>query len=121
MSNTGRYRGLKLEDTSGQPDCSDGKLKSVENPADTLRRLADLFEAKNKEYGAGYKKHGHVMAALLPEGISLDGSEEFARFAVFNLMVVKMVRYTANFSSKHKDSLDDLAVYAAMMRDLDNV
>lgn len=123
MSNTGQYLGLKSDVTSGPPDCSDGKpllAESKQTPADTLRSAADLFERKNKEYGSGHKRHGAVMAALFPEGISLDGPEDFGRFAVFELMVVKLVRYSANFGAKHADSLNDLPVYAAMLKELDN-
>jgi hypothetical protein len=122
MSNTGQYRGIKSEGTSGPADFSDGKQrteKNVETPDQMLHRLADLFHAKAREYGDSYKRHGPVMAALFPGGITLKNADDFGRFAIFDLMVVKLVRYTTDFNARHADSLDDLAVYTAMLREMD--
>ncbi len=84
-----------------------------------LREAADINQRKNAEYGEGYVNHGDVMAGLFPAGIELGGSNELARFALLNLMVVKLVRYCHNFNKGHDDSLLDLTVYASLLRELD--
>jgi len=92
----------------------------VTTAADTLYEAAKVNEAKNMEYGRGWERHGEVMAALFPSGLTLVDHEDFGRFAMFDLLIVKMVRYSANFREGHDDSLIDIAVYAAMLREMDH-
>lgn len=91
------------------------------NPADTLRDLANLQEAKDAEYGADWRKFGARMAAFFPEGVTLEAPEDFGRFALLVHIVGKIGRYCANFdrTEGHPDSLKDLAVYATMLEALD--
>jgi len=87
-----------------------------------LIQLAKLKKDKGKEYGDSYKRHGAVMAGLFPHGICLETADDFNRFAVYDLMVVKMVRYSVAFENNRTspDSLDDLSVYAAILQELDS-
>jgi len=88
--------------------------------ADMLREAAKVNELKNDEYGRGYERHGQVMEGLFPDGVTLMSETDFARFALFDLLVVKLVRYAANFSNGHDDSLLDISVYASLLREMDN-
>lgn len=87
---------------------------------DALKEAADLFEERDEKYGSSYKKHGRVMRAFFPQGLELSTENEFGRFAIFNMLAGKLGRYANNFEDcGHKDSLDDISVYAQMLNDLD--
>jgi hypothetical protein len=87
-----------------------------------LRDKADLFLQRNALYGDNYKRFGPILVLLL-EGQELDPSNEVQmnRLGLFVQVVSKMTRYGQNFSSGgHDDSLDDMAVYSMMLKQLDH-
>jgi hypothetical protein len=85
---------------------------------DNLRRATATRAARKKVYGDTHIRHGSVMAALYPNGITLRSSAEFARFGVVNMIVSKTCRYTARGNTGHADSAHDLIVYGAMLEEL---
>ena len=88
--------------------------------ASNLRLLAELYDKKNNEYGDSYKRMGHIMKAFFPDGVRLISHEDFARYNLFEAVIGKMNRYASNFHKEgHADSLDDAAVYAQMLDELD--
>ena len=88
-------------------------------PGERLEKLADLHNYKSAEYGDLEAQHGRVMMQLFPRGIMLSTTADFARFGMLVQIVNKVSRYANNFAKGHPDSLDDLAVYAAMLRSYD--
>lgn len=77
---------------------------------------------KEPVFGGAYKQHGTVVAALFPSGVSLEGQEDMGRYAVFDIIVGKLIRYANNFDAGgHDDSLKDISNYAAMLRELDEI
>lgn len=85
-----------------------------------LREAAGIYEERNKLYGDNYKRFGAIMQLLFPNNAELAWHDEFNRFGIFVQMVSKLTRYAENFDrGGHRDSLDDLAVYAMMLRELD--
>jgi len=92
-------------------------MKSV---PELLRDAAEIHEQRNKVYGTNYKKFGGVMVSLLPNGIDLKTKDDFNRFGALVAIISKIGRYVQNFSAGgHPDSLDDISVYAMMLRELD--
>lgn len=87
----------------------------VETPADILSGLADLYRQRNAVYKDNWKHVGPVMAGFYPDGVTLNTPEDFIRFHLFMLMIIKLTRYTNNWSAGHSDSLRDTAVYSAML------
>lgn len=88
-----------------------------------MREAAGVYEERNAIYKDTYKRHGHVMAALFPEGVWIEPSnpKDQNRLAIVEMMVGKMTRYCANFDQGgHDDSLLDISVYANMLREIDN-
>lgn len=80
---------------------------------------AALYRQRSSVYGDSYKRFGGVMKALYGE-VSLATPEEYGRFCNSVQMVGKLVRYINQFKSGgHDDSLDDLAVYAMIQKELD--
>jgi len=67
-----------------------------------------------KEYGDSTGRTANLMKAIFPDGLSLKGHQSFALFHPFFLICVKLVRF-ANSGFAHKDSIHDIAVYAAML------
>jgi hypothetical protein len=85
-----------------------------------LRESAATYEERNKIYGDNYKRFGHVMAVLFPHGIHLSTGEDLNRLGILVQVVSKISRYCESFhKTGHDDSLLDLAVYATMLRELD--
>lgn len=85
--------------------------------SDILEEMADTFRERNKIYGDNYKRVGAVMAAMFPDGVVLRTAEDFNRWHLFELQIVKLTRF-ANSGLVHKDSIHDEAVYAAMVESL---
>lgn len=87
-----------------------------------LKEFAKLFKKKNKEYGSSYKYFGKIMLALFPDGVKLSSEKDFTRFALINVIIGKIDRYSKNFDkSGHSDSLIDLSVYSAMLLTIDQI
>lgn len=82
-----------------------------------LHAAADTYEERNKVYGDNYKNVGNVMAALFPGGTGLLEAADFNRFHLLELIVVKLTRFV-NAKLQHRDSIHDIAVYAAMLESL---
>lgn len=91
------------------------------NTADNLRKCADVFEKKNKEYGNVFHRLGDVFVALFPEGVELKSADDFGRFGLTLEIVTKLQRYCHNFSKGgHDDSLVDMSVYCQMILELED-
>jgi len=87
---------------------------------EVLDNLSALYRERNAVYGDSYKNYGALGTALFPNGIELKTAEDFARWGVLALIMSKLQRYCVNFDNGgHLDSLQDLAVYAAMLFELD--
>lgn len=88
---------------------------------DILRQCADLFEERNKVYGDNYKNVGVAMTGFFPDGVTLKTVDDFNRFHIFMLGVVKMTRYCNNWEKGgHADSIRDNTVYSAMLEHIDS-
>ncbi len=88
---------------------------------DRLRKAAGIFDERSQLYGDNYKFFGQVMIGLFPRGLTLKTPDDFARFALYTLAVVKDTRYAQQFhEGGHADSLDDGVVYRTMLNELDH-
>lgn len=86
---------------------------------DMLRDAAKIYEERNRMYGDNYKKFGHALQPLM-QNIKLKSVEDFNRFGILNQLFSKLTRYANMFDSGgHDDSLDDISVYAQMLKELD--
>ncbi len=94
-------------------------MKSFKNAGEILLAAGQTFIEKNKEYGDNWRKVGPVMNGLFPEGLTLKDEDDFNRFHILMLLVVKLTRYTTNWGKGHQDSLRDSAVYCSMLEFID--
>lgn len=81
---------------------------------DILEQAAETFRERNKVYGDNYRLVGPVLNAMFPHGVKLTNVEDFERWHLFELMIVKLTRF-ATSGLTHHDSIHDAAVYAAMV------
>lgn len=90
-----------------------------------LTEAAETFKERNKIYGNNYLNVGGAMAALFPQGLMLKTSDDFNRFHIFVLGIVKLSRYANNWCEVagivgHPDSIHDNTVYSAMLESIDD-
>lgn len=85
-----------------------------------LGHLSELFAERNAVYKDNFRMVGRIMEAMFPEGITLKTEEEHNKFHLFMLAIVKLSRYAINYQDGHKDSLDDMIVYLAMVAAMDD-
>lgn len=86
----------------------------MQSPPEILDAAAATYRKRNKIYGDNYKNVGPVMAALFPKGVQLKSADDYTKFHLFELIVVKLTRF-ANSNLGHVDSIHDACVYAAMV------
>jgi len=88
---------------------------------DSLKMLQDVYHARNMEYGSSYKRFGNILLALFPAGIHIKEEMDGTRVAILLWILSKLDRYVSNFENGgHPDSLDDMAVYAMMLKEIDD-
>lgn len=86
----------------------------MSNVPDILEAAAATFRSRNAGYKDGYKTFGDMMVAMFPDGVRLRTPEDFTRWHLFELLMVKVRRF-ASSGLTHEDSMHDAAVYAAMI------
>lgn len=79
-----------------------------------LAQAADTFKQRNAQYKHNADKVGKVMQILFPDGVQLKSAEDFHKWHLFELMIVKLTRFV-NSDLNHYDSIRDLVVYGAMV------
>lgn len=89
------------------------------NAADVLDSAAATFRERNEMYKDNALVVGKVMTALFPKGVTLETAEDYHMWHLFELLIVKLTRFT-NSGLTHQDSILDLTVYAAMLEPLIN-
>lgn len=99
---------------------SDPPGEQVMFVCEKLDTVKEIFKKRNAIYGDSYKDFGHVMEALFPNGIHIEGAAEFQRFIGVCNVVGKLVRFTKRYANghNHQDSLDDMIAYTAMLSEL---
>jgi hypothetical protein len=81
---------------------------------------AKLYAKRNAAYGGNYKRFGDLMMVLFPVGIELTNPADHNRFALFVHIATRLTRYAEQFDrGGHDDSLDDIAVYSMMLKEVD--
>jgi len=81
-----------------------------------LKEGAEFFQDRAKEYGTAYLRHGAIMAAFFPDGITLKTADDFYFWHIFELDVIKSNRIASAMmrGEQHPDSWHDKMIYSAM-------
>lgn len=88
--------------------------------ADILMGMAATYRERNRLYADNYKQMGPIMNALFPNGVQLKTAHDHNVWAMIVAVVTKLGRF-ANSGMRHKDSVHDIGVYAAMIEELLNL
>lgn len=110
--------GLKLKGIPLKPV----EVSATKDPYVTklLNEMAGLYAERNAVYKDNYLMVGRIMEAMFPAGKTLRGADDFNRWHLFELAIVKLSRYASNYNQGgHKDSIEDMIVYLAMVAALD--
>jgi hypothetical protein len=95
-------------------------MSEIEEICNSILKAAQTFKERNQAYGSNYLNVGRAMQALFPNGVHLKTENDFKRFHLLELSVVKLSRYCNNFSSGgHLDSIHDQGVYCFMIEGID--
>lgn len=87
-----------------------------------LRAAAAIYEERNALYGDNYMQFGKIMVLLFPNGIELKTVDDWNRMGVYVQKMAKVTRYAQQYrKGGHADSLDDEAVYAMMLQEMDEL
>ena len=87
---------------------------------DMLRNAAKIYDERNKMYGDNYKRFGPALNGLM-NGAVLKTPDDFNRFGLLVQIFSKVSRYCNMFDKGgHDDSLDDIAVYVMMLKEIDS-
>lgn len=117
----------QLDEIAGHPDAFGKAFADMEAPPERgasepyvtalLKKHASIFEQRNAVYGDNYRMVGRIMVAMFPDGVpKIETVEDFNRWHLFELAIVKLSRYAVNYQAGgHEDSLDDMIVYLAMV------
>ena len=91
--------------------------KPRKTAADILAEASETFRERNAAYKDNAVVVADVMNVLFPNGVKLDSPEDYHMWHLFELIIVKLTRFT-NSDLRHTDSIHDLMVYAAMIEPL---
>jgi hypothetical protein len=91
------------------------KELTPESFLETLDAMRARFLERTGSYKHGYRKLGRMLMELFPDGIKFETEEEAVGFFFIFMNLVKLVRYSDNLKTGHKDSTHDMAVYATML------
>ena len=87
-----------------------------------LEDAAATFLERNQVYGDNYLNMGRVFKGMFPDGVRLHTEDDFIRFHILLLAVVKQTRYANNWAAGgHPDSSLDSSVYWAMLHSIDTL
>lgn len=91
--------------------------KRKPTPPSLLRDMAATYEERNKVYGDNFLRVGGILQAMFPNGVKLSSAEDFVRWHLFELKIVKLSRFAVS-GLTHQDSIHDDGVYSAMVESL---
>lgn len=81
-----------------------------------LETAANTYAERNAVYQDNFRVVGKVMEALFPSGApTLSDAADYNRWHIFELVIVKLTRYVANWSNPDSDSLVDMLPYLAIL------
>jgi len=95
-------------------------MTEVETVPEILSRLEKLYKDRNAEYGENFRVVGKVIEALFHDPPELFTEQDWNRWHLFELAIVKLTRYVEHYDKGgHKDSIEEMIVYLGMVAMLD--
>lgn len=96
-------------------------VAKTKSAAQILEEASKTFRERNAVYGDNYIRAAGALQAMFPNGITLKTQEDHERMQIFSLIFVKLSRYAVQWDQgfRHKDSIHDTSVYAALLEAID--
>ena len=83
--------------------------------------IMKIHSERHKAYGQNYLRFGPIMKSLMGQ-VTLKTEKDWNRIAIMIHMLNKLTRYCSRWNKGgHEDSLNDLAVYSLILKELDEV
>ena len=98
--------------------------KSVVGVVERLHNIAELYADRNATYQNTHVRFGRIMEAMIPEGVMVGTANDWARIFLLVMRLAKEdrnCRVLAMGGGAHEDSLNDLAAYAQMTNELEDM
>jgi len=81
-----------------------------------LEGAGATYKERNAIYQDNFRIVGRVMEALFPNGApNLHDAHDYNRWHIFELVIVKLTRYVANWGNPDDDSLVDMLPYLSIL------
>lgn len=104
---------LRIEQEQADPPAILMNATRAMSPHEIMIDMARTFKERNAVYGDNYRMVAKLMLVLFPEGLP-PGLYKKDQFHLFELVLVKLSRFAIS-NLTHRDSVHDMAVYAAMV------
>ena len=88
-----------------------------------MKRLEEIFNSKNKNYGNAWDKIGDIFRILFPSGIYLGNKDAYVIMGFLYAILEKYIRFTTMWnygltsSEPMEDSLDDISITSQMLKE----
>ena len=85
-----------------------------------IKKATATHKERNKQYNKNYVKFGSIMDAMFPNGLTIKGAKEWAKFGLFFMAVVKTSRNAETFALKKTfdvDTTHDTGVYSFLLEE----
>ncbi len=115
----GKDRKAPEADTKKGSPVINANVASLEPVADLMDQHAATFRERYESYGNNAEVVGRIMAAMFPNGVALKTAKDFEMWHLFELMIVKLSRFSSS-GLRHEDSINDLPAYCGMVHRLIN-
>ena len=92
------------------------KHRRNKSPIDCMEGCSRNFKERNKIYGDNYHRHGKVMMALFPKGVTLETEKGMEQVRHCKYDCCQATRYSENWPGSHEDSVHDMGVYSFMLQ-----
>jgi hypothetical protein len=98
------------------------EVRKLDSVAENLSELIQIHEDRAHLYGNDYLTGATSIMGLFPRGVEARTPRDAIRLGLIYQLHAKLLRYCYRFNDGgHEDSLDDIAVYAQMLKNVDEV
>ena len=90
---------------------------------DFFRPIMQIHSERHESYGKNYLQFGKLLKHLTgDQDIHLETEKDWNRMALATHIMTKLLRYFSRWErGGHEDSLDDIAVYALLLKEIDQM
>ena len=87
-----------------------------------IEKAIKTHKDRDEEYGKSYVKFGKIIDSIFPDGLTIKGWKQWAKFGLFFMTVSKISRNAESFLAHkkfHIDSTHDAGVYSFLLEEVE--